>query len=131
MRITTQAWETYIRRLAQLNEKAAQLMAEYLAAHGIADTEALTDYAAALVQKYGEGSAELACHMVRRVLGDGAAAQLYPMGATQGSASAMGYTQSWTMSGGSSGELYLSKLEKRLLGLGSRVGAHSPLEDLT
>ena len=53
------------------------------------------------------------------------------MGATQGSASAMGYTQSWTMSGGSSGELYLSKLEKRLLGLGSRVGAHSPLEDLT
>lgn len=57
--------------------------------------------------------------------------QLYPMGATQGSASAMGYTQSWTMSGGSSGELYLSKLEKRLLGLGSRVGAHSPLEDLT
>lgn len=63
MRITTQAWETYIRRLAQLNEKAAQLMAEYLAAHGIADTEALTDYAAALVQKYGEGSAELACQM--------------------------------------------------------------------
>ena len=53
------------------------------------------------------------------------------MGATQGSASAMGYTQNWTMSGGSSGELYLSKLEKRLLGLGSRVGAHSPLEDLT
>lgn len=63
MKITTQAWETYIRRLAQLNEKAAQLMAEYLAAHGTADTEALTDYAAALVQKYGEGSAELACQM--------------------------------------------------------------------
>lgn len=63
MRITTQAWETYIRRLAQLNEKGAQLMAEYLAAHGTADTEALTDYAAALVQKYGEGSAELACQM--------------------------------------------------------------------
>ena len=26
MKITTQAWETYIRRLAKLNEKAAQLM---------------------------------------------------------------------------------------------------------
>lgn len=63
MKITTQAWETYIRRLAKLNEKAAQLMAEYLAAHGTADTEALIDYAAALVQKYGEGSAELACQM--------------------------------------------------------------------
>lgn len=73
----------------------------------------------------------VSCRMVRRVLGDGAATQLYPMGATQGSASALGYTQSWTMNGGSSGELYLSKLEKRLLGLGSRVGAHSPLEDLT
>ena len=67
MRITTQAWETYIRRLAQLNEKAAQLMAEYLAAHGTADTEALTDYAAALVQKYGEGSAELACQFCDNV----------------------------------------------------------------
>ena len=39
MRITTQAWETDIRRLAKLNEKAAQLMAEYLAAHGTADTD--------------------------------------------------------------------------------------------
>ena len=68
-----------------------------------------------------------------RVLGDGTGGDmpLYPMGASQGSATALGYTQSWTMSGGSSGELYLSKLEKRLLGLGSRVGAHSPLEDLT
>ena len=34
------------------------------------------------------------------------------------------------MSGGSSGELYLSKLEKNLLGVGSRLGARSPLEDL-
>lgn len=63
MKITTQAWETYIRRLVKLNEKAAQLMAQYLAAHSTADTEALIDYAAALVQKYGEGSAELACQM--------------------------------------------------------------------
>lgn len=34
------------------------------------------------------------------------------------------------MSGGSTGELYLSKLEKKLLGVGSRLGARSPLEDL-
>ena len=54
----------------------------------------------------------------------------FPMGATQGTATALGYSQSWTMSGGSSGELYLSKLEKKLLGVGSRVGARSPLEDL-
>ena len=52
------------------------------------------------------------------------------MGATQGTATALGYSQSWTMSGGSTGELYLSKLEKKLLGVGSRLGARSPLEDL-
>lgn len=63
MRITAQTWETYIRRLARLNEKAGQLMADYLAAHGTADTDALITYAAALVNKYGEGSAELACQM--------------------------------------------------------------------
>lgn len=54
----------------------------------------------------------------------------YPTGASQGSASALGYTQSWTMSGGSVGELYLSKPEKRLLGVGNRIGARSPVEDL-
>ena len=52
------------------------------------------------------------------------------LGATQGTATALGYSQSWTMGSGASGELYLSKLEKKLLGVGSRVGARSPLEDL-
>ena len=60
----------------------------------------------------------------------GGAAPPPPRGATQGPATALGYSQSWTMSGGSTGELYLSKLEKKLLGVGSRLGAHSPLEDL-
>lgn len=74
----------------------------------------------------------VSCRMVRRVLGDGTGGEtpLFPLGASQGSASALGYTQSWTMGGGTSGELYLSKLEKQLLGAGSRIGAHSPLEDL-
>ena len=77
---------------------------------------ALLEEAATIIDTCSENAAPdrkqlVSCRMVRRVLGDGAAAQLYPMGATQG--------------------LYLSKLEKRLLGLGSRVGAHSPLEDLT
>ena len=76
----------------------------------------------------------VSCRMVRRVLGDGSGGQgtaMYPMGATQASASALGYQQSWTVSGGSVGELYLSKLEKRLLDVGDRIGAHSPLEDMT
>lgn len=74
----------------------------------------------------------VSCRMVRRQLGedDSTGGVSFPMGSTQGTATALGYSQSWTMSGGSSGELYLSKLEKKLLGVGSRVGARSPLEDL-
>lgn len=50
-------------RLAQLNQRAGQLMADYIAAHGTGDTDPLIAYAHALVTKYGEGSAELACQM--------------------------------------------------------------------
>ena len=74
----------------------------------------------------------VSCRMVRRQFGedDSGDAVTFPMGATQGNDTALGYSQSWTMSGGSTGELYLSKLEKKLLGVGSKLGAHSPLEDL-
>ena len=54
---------SYYARLSKLNEKAGQLMQEYVAAHGIEDGPALIAYANALVTKYGEGSAELACQM--------------------------------------------------------------------
>ena len=54
---------SYHARLSKLNEKAGQLMQEYVAAHGIEDGPALIAYAHALVTKYGEGSAELACQM--------------------------------------------------------------------
>lgn len=55
-----------------------------------------------------------------------------PLGATQGSMSAMGYSQSWTMGANSSvGELYLNKLEKQMLGRGNQVGCTSVLEYMT
>ena len=63
MQITARAWNSYIAQLARLNNKAGQLMADYIAAHGMADTGALIDYAYALVTKYGEGSAALAAQM--------------------------------------------------------------------
>lgn len=54
-----------------------------------------------------------------------------PVGATQGSMSGLGYAQSWTISGGgSTGEIYLSKWDKRLLGIGNKIGSRSPVEDL-
>lgn len=66
--------------------------------------------------------------MVRRALENSSVN--YPIGANQGSISALGYSQSWTISNGSSGEIYLSKAEKNMLGLGNKIGSRSPLEDL-
>lgn len=63
MEITEKTWTEYINRLSRMNETAGQKMAEYIARYGTADTGALIEYAYALVQKYGEGSAELACQM--------------------------------------------------------------------
>lgn len=97
---------------------------------------ALLDEAALIIDSYNKDAQEdakkvVSCRMVRRQLYDGDAGGVtYPMGATQGTASALGYSQSWTMGGGSSGELYLSKLEKKLLGVGDRIGSRSPLEGL-
>lgn len=63
MRITEQSWTDYIDRLARLNAKAGELMGRYIEQHGLGDHDALIRYAYALVQKYGEGSAALACLM--------------------------------------------------------------------
>lgn len=72
----------------------------------------------------------VSCRMVIRAIGDGNSDGV-PMGATQGSMSAMGYSQSWTIgTGGSVGELYLSKLDKNLLGVGNKIGSYSPTQEL-
>lgn len=63
MQITAKTWNEYINRLYRLNQKAGQLMRQYIDTHGPGDADALITYAAALVTKYGEGSAELACQM--------------------------------------------------------------------
>lgn len=95
----------------------------------------LLEEAAVIIDTYSETADParkklVSCRMVRRQLDTGGGAGMYPLGASQGSASALGYTQNWTMSGGAVGELYLSKLEKRLLGAGDRIGARSPLEGM-
>ena len=63
MQISEKSWVEYIDRLARLNEEAGRKMADYIAKHGTGNADALIAYAQALVQKYGEGSAELACQM--------------------------------------------------------------------
>ncbi len=101
--------------------------------------DALLDEAGIVIDAYSqdapfERKQLVSCRMVRRQLDAGTGGQnaaMFPLGASQASASALGYQQSWTVSGGSVGELYLSKVEKRLLGVGNKIGAHSPLEDMT
>lgn len=63
MQITANAWNEYITRLSRLNQKAGQLMRQYIDTHGTENTADLIAYAYGLVTKYGEGSAELACQM--------------------------------------------------------------------
>ena len=63
MQISAKTWNEYVTRLSRLNQKAGQLMQECMTKHPEADTEALIRYAYALVTKYGEGSAALACEM--------------------------------------------------------------------
>jgi len=96
--------------------------------------EALLDDATVLIDSAAPGATESAkkvvsCRMVMRAIGS-AGGNGVPMGATQGSMAALGYTQSWTIGSGSSGELYLSKTERQLLGCGNRIGAYSPVEAL-
>ena len=74
----------------------------------------------------------VSCRMVVRAIGDdGSAGGGVPVGTTQGSMSALGYSQSWTLgSSGATGELYLGKTERMLLGLGNKVGSYSPVQEL-
>ena len=66
--------------------------------------------------------------MVRRALGAGEAS--IQIGATQGTMTAGPYTQSWTMSNGSTGELYLGRVDKKLLGVGNSIGASNPFAEV-
>lgn len=95
----------------------------------------LLNRAALMIDSYAcaEGKAdvikqEVSISMVSRVMGT--SDSTIPIGATQGSMSGLGYSQSWTISGGASGQLYFSKDDKRLLGVGNAIGSYSPVEEL-
>lgn len=78
-----------------------------------------------------EAKKVVSCRIVTRVINGGDDGYSYPMGASQGSQTALGYTQQWTMpSGAAYGELYISKADRRLLGLGDQIGSYSPVEGL-
>lgn len=96
--------------------------------------ETLLNDAAAIIDLYNDEADEeikkiVSCRMVIRALPN--SDESMPIGANQGTISALGYSQTWTMSQGATvGELYLNKLEKKMLGCASKVGSHSPIECL-
>lgn len=63
MTISSNDWSAYVGKLRQLSDTAANKLQEYINKNGIENTDAIIDYAYALITKYGEGSAELACQM--------------------------------------------------------------------
>ena len=94
----------------------------------------MLDDAAVLIDATGTTAGDdvklvVSCRMVIRAMGSGDDYG-FPIGASQGSMAAGGYTQSWTISGGQSGELYIGKTERTLLGLGNRLGANNPVGEL-
>lgn len=97
--------------------------------------ETLLDDVAILIDSYNTQASDdakkvVSCRAVIRALGDGETSGV-PMGASQGSMSGLGYSQSWTISaGGSVGELYLGKADKQLLGYGNKIGSYSPTQEL-
>lgn len=89
------------------------------------------DDAAVIIDAFAPSAAAdakkvVSCRMVVRLMG----ADDAPVGATQGSMAGLGYSQSWTITGGANGELYLSKMDKNLLGMGNNIGSYSPIEEL-
>ena len=96
--------------------------------------DTLLDDAAVIIDAYNKDADKKAkkvvsCRMATRSIGTGEGD--IPLGATQGSMSALGYSQSWTIgTGGAVGELYLSKMDKKLLGVGDKIGSKSPVEDM-
>ena len=101
----------------------------------LAQCETLLEDAAVVIDAYNASADDdakklVSCRMVLRLMDAGVDLGV-PMGATQGSMSGLGYSQSWTIgSGGSVGELYLSKADRQLLGTGNRIGSASPVEAL-
>ena len=109
-------------------------MTRELSADEIAVCETLLEDAAVFIDACNaDADADVkklvSCRMVIRAIGDGGSDAGIPIGASQGSMSALGYSQSWTMGSGSAGEIYLSKAEKRLLGSGNKIGSYSPVEE--
>lgn len=94
--------------------------------------EALLQDAAVIIDAYNYKASNAAkkivsCNMIIRAMGSNDLQ--VPVGASQGTVSALGYSQTWTLGSGSTGELYLTKLDKKLLGSGNHIGFTNPFQE--
>lgn len=93
----------------------------------------LLERAARIIDKYNSQAdlldkQEVSVNVVSRVIDSG---DMFPVGASQGSMSALSYSQSFTISGGGGiGQIYLDKYDKKLLGVGNSIGSYSPVQEL-
>lgn len=104
-----------------------------LTSEEISVCNALLDEAAVIIDSYNAEAAadakeEVSCRMVRRAIAAGEST--IPLGATQGTMTAGPYSQSWTMSGGSTGQLYLDRIDKKLLGVSNAIGFSNPFAEV-
>lgn len=119
---------------ATVNDVQARMLRE-MSNEELVLCEMLLEDAAVIIDVFAAKAGEeakkvVSCRMVMRVLGDGSESGI-PMGATQGTQSALGYSQTWTYPAtGGTGELYLSKLEKQMLRSGNAIGSYSPVQEL-
>lgn len=95
--------------------------------------ETLLEDSAIQIDSYNKNASDEAkkvvtCRMILRVIGSEENYQV-PIGTSQGTISALGYSQTWTMGSGSTGELYLSKEDKKILGYGNKAGFINILEE--
>lgn len=116
---------------AEYNDVEIRLKKTFSDQEKVLCNELLND-SAVIIDSYNKNASQdvkklVSCRMVIRAIGNSDTDT--PIGASQGTMSALGYSQSWTLSAGATGELYLSKMDKKLLGV-SKIGSHSPLEDL-
>ena len=116
--------------------RATKLMNKQMSEREAEVCQTLLDRAALIIDKANaEADAEIknsvSCTMVQRAIESSTSNAGIPFGASQGSMSGLGFSESWTMSaGGMVGDLYLSKQEKNLLGVSNRIGSYSPVQEL-
>ena len=95
--------------------------------------DSLLDEAGIIIDAYNEDATSdkkktVSVRMVSRAL---SCDDSIPVGTTQGNRSALGYSEQWTMAnGGTVGELYLNRIEKKFLGYSNKIGSYSPVQEL-